>query len=152
MPVETYETLFLLDSTKVSNDAEAVKNTLHHIIECFGGQVTISRPWDYNHKLTYPIRKSKKGAFHIVYYTLDSLKQIQMEREFKLAPDLILRHMTLNIDPKWADTVLGVARDDAGTGFAVRGMQEESGDGTMSFGDGDGERRRGRPEAAEKPE
>ena len=33
MPIATYETLFLLDSTKVSSDAEAVKTQLHHILE-----------------------------------------------------------------------------------------------------------------------
>lgn len=139
MPVVTYETLFLLDSNKVSSDAEGAKSTLHHVIERVGGQVVVSRPWDYNHKLTYPIRKSKKGAFHIIYYTLESRKQSELDREFKLNPELILRHLTINIDPKWLETVMGVARDDHGSGFAVRGMHEEgTGDGSGSMGLGDG--------------
>ena len=70
MPKANYETLFLLDSTKVSSDAEAVKAQLHHILERHGGAIEVSRPWDYNHKLSYPIEKQKKGSFHIVYYTL----------------------------------------------------------------------------------
>lgn len=165
MPVVTYETLFLLDPNKVSSDADGAKNTIHHIIERVGGQIVISRPWDYNHKLTYPIRKSKKGAFHIIYYTLESRKQDALEVELRLNPDLILRHMTLNIDPKWADLILGVARDDHGTGFAVRGMHEEGtpGDGSMGGMGGEGGEggepvgaggpRRGRRfEGSEKPE
>jgi small subunit ribosomal protein S6 len=127
MPVITYETLFLLDSTKVTADAEGVKGQIHHILERHGGHVIISRPWDYNHKLAYPIRKQKKGAFHVIYYTMDSLKQKELERDFALAAEgVILRSMTLRIDPKWQEAVLQVAREDAGNGFALRGMHEEA--------------------------
>jgi ribosomal protein S6 len=51
MPVQTYETLLLLDPTKVSADADGVKQQVHHILERHGAEVLISRPWDYNHKL-----------------------------------------------------------------------------------------------------
>ena len=40
MPIATYETLFLLDSTKVSSDAEAVKAQLHHILERHAGHAS----------------------------------------------------------------------------------------------------------------
>jgi small subunit ribosomal protein S6 len=126
MPVATYETMFLLDSNKVSTDAEAAKQQVHHLLERHGGQVIISRPWDYNHKLSYPISKQKKGAFHIIYYTMESTHQAALERDFALAEGLILRLLTLKLDPKWQEAILGVARDDAGNGFAVRGMQEEA--------------------------
>ncbi len=170
MPLNTYETLFLVDSTKVSNDADGVRNTLHALLEKFGGTVLVSRPWDYNHKLTYPIQKSKKGSFHIVYYTLDSLKQADLEKELRINRELVHRHMTLHVDPKWEEKVLGVAREDAGTGFAVRGMQEETeggmggsptgetagrgdrAEGGPPDGEGGGYRRGRRPEFAEKPE
>jgi small subunit ribosomal protein S6 len=138
MPKATYETLFLLDSTKVSSDAEAVKAQLHHILERHGGAIEVSRPWDYNHKLSYPIEKQKKGSFHIVYYTLESTKQSELENDFRLAPETILRHMTLKIDPKWYDIILGVAKEDGGNGFAVRGMQDEAAVTTDPSGLGDG--------------
>ena len=169
MPVVTYETMFLLDSTKVSSDAEGTKQQIHHLLERHGGQVVISRPWDYNHKLSYPISKQKKGAFHIIYYTMESTHQAALERDFALAEGLILRQLTLKIDPKWHDTILGVARDDAGNGFAVRGMQDEGGsgmgDGMMGMdgdmlglppreggGGGGGGRRPRRSEMADKPD
>jgi small subunit ribosomal protein S6 len=127
MPVVTYETLFLLDSTKVTADADAVKNQVHHILERHGGQIIISRPWDYNHKLAYPIKKQKKGAFHIVYYTMDSLKQAELEKDFRLSAEgVILRLITSRLDPKWQEAVLQVAREDTGNGFALRGMHEET--------------------------
>src|SRR6478609_9737024 len=101
MPTQTYETLFLLDPTKVSADADGVKNQLHALIERHGGHIEVSRPWDYNHKLAYPIGKSKKGSFHIVYYTFESTRQAELERDFQLQEGLILRQLTSKIDPKW---------------------------------------------------
>src|SRR5579872_5437440 len=126
MPVVTYETMFLLDSNKVTSDADGTKQQIHHLLERHGAQVIVSRPWDYNHKLSYSIGKQKKGAFHIIYYTMESTHQAALERDFALAEGLILRQLTLKIDPKWQDAILGVAKDDAGNGFAVRGMQEEA--------------------------
>ncbi len=125
MAIQTYETLFLLDPTKVSADAEGVKTTIHHIIERHGGHVEISRPWDYNHKLSYPIGKSKKGSFHIIYYTLESTKQAELERDFALQEGLILRQLTSKLDPKWKEEILKVAREDGSNGFALRGMMDE---------------------------
>jgi small subunit ribosomal protein S6 len=165
MPVQTYETLFLLDPTKVSADADGVKQQVHHLLERHGAQIQISRPWDYNHKLTYPINKQKKGAFHIIYYTLESTKQAELERDFALAEGLIFRQLTLRLDPKWQETILGVAREETGTAFALRGMQEEAtvttdpaaiggefggGGGGEMGGDRDGHRRPRRAEHAVK--
>jgi ribosomal protein S6 len=165
MPVQNYETLFLLDAAKVSSDAEGVKNQLHHLLERHGGQVLISREWNYNQKLAYPITKQKKGAFHIIYYTLESTKQAELERDFALAEGVILRQMTLKLDPKWQDAILGVARDEGGKEFAVRGMQDEAAvttdpaaiGGEPIAGEGEpagagGPRRGRRHEMAEKPE
>jgi small subunit ribosomal protein S6 len=168
MPVHQYETLFLLDATKVAADAEVVKQQLHHILERHGATIQISREWNYNQKLTYQIGKQKKGAFHIVYYTMESTNQAALERDIKLAEGVVLRQMTLNIDPKWQETILGIARDDHGKEFAVRGMQEEAAVTTdpaaigmdmpmgmgMDDGHGHGGPRRGgrRPEPSEKHE
>ena len=167
MPVNLYETLFLLDSTKLSADPDGVRGQLHATLERYGGEVAISRPWD-DRKLTYPIRKQKKGSFHIVYYRIESTKQADLERDFKLNESL-LRHLTMVIDPKWADAVMDVAHNDHGAAFAVRGMREEAapGDVTPNIGDNiptEGEavnaaiagrrppRREPAPAAAEKPE
>jgi small subunit ribosomal protein S6 len=175
MPVVTYETMFLLDSNKVSSDAEGTKNQLHHILERHGATIVISRPWDYSHKLSYAIGKQKKGAFHIIYYTMESTKQGELERDLALQEGLILRQLTLKVDPKWHDIILQVAREEHGNGFAVRGMKDEAavttdpnaigevgmgydeggghGHGGREGGGGGGGGRRGRrSEMAEKPD
>ncbi|AWM38797.1 30S ribosomal protein S6 [Gemmata obscuriglobus] len=165
MPIQTYETLFLLDPTKVSSDAEGVKQQLHTLIERHGGTIEVSRPWDYNHKLAYPIGKSKKGSFHIIYYTFESTKQANLENDFKLQEGLILRQLTSKIDPKWRAEMMKVAHEDQGNGFALRGMQDEQTvqtdpaaiGGESLLGEDGGLRdggppRRGRRDMAEKPE
>jgi len=126
MPVVTYETMFLLDANKVTADADGTKNQIHHILERHGGAVVISRPWDYNHKLAYTISKQKKGAFHIIYYTMESTHQAALESDLALQEGLILRQLTLKVDPKWSEIILQVAREDTGNGFAVRGMKDEA--------------------------
>ena len=137
MPVETYETLFLLDSTKLSADPDGVRGHLHGTLERYGGEVLVSRPWD-DRKLAYPIQKQKKGAYHIVYYRIESVKQADIERDLKLN-ETILRHMTLHVDPKWAETILDVARNDTAAGFALRGMQEEAGPDNVTPNLGEGQ-------------
>lgn len=168
MPVATYETMFLLDPNKASTDAEGTKQQIHHILERHGATIVVSRPWDYNHKLSYPIGKQKKGAFHIIYYTMESTRQKELESDFALQEGLVLRSLTLKIDPKWNEAILQVARDDGSNGFALRGMQDEAtvqtdpaaigGEGIPMGGDAGGAPReggpprRGRREMAEKPE
>lgn len=126
MAKQVYETLFLLDPTKVSPDADGVKTQLHALIERHGGVIDISRPWDYNHKLSYPIEKQKKGSFHIVYFTAESTKIVELERDFALQEGLILRQLTTKLEPKWKEEILKVAREEQGNAFALRGMQEEA--------------------------
>lgn len=126
MPVNTYETLFLLDPTKLAADGDAVRNQVHHILERHGAQIVVAREWNYNHKLAYPIEKQKKGAYHIVYYTMESTNQIGLEADFRLAEGVILRQMTIKVDPKWHDEVMNVAQNEAGKEFAIRGMRDET--------------------------
>ncbi|MBA2226290.1 MAG: 30S ribosomal protein S6 [Thermogemmata sp.] len=125
MPVNTYETMLLLDPTKVSTDSEGVLKHLHALWERHEAKILVSRPWDYNHKLAYPIRKFKKGAYHVIYYQQDSQKQRELDRDIKLQEGLVLRHLTIRLHPKWVDAMLNVAREDHSTAFALRGMRED---------------------------
>lgn len=125
MPTRLYETMFVLDSTKVATDPEAARTTLHTAIEKHGGEVVVSRPWDENRKLAYPIKKQKKGYYQIVYYKFESTKQRELERDFQLI-EIILRQMTHAIEPKWEEVMLDIAKNDTTMSFAHRGMQDET--------------------------
>lgn len=164
MATTLYETLFALDITKVSVDLEGAKTQLNHLVEKYGGEILVARPWDENGKLAYPIQKQKKAYFYILYYRLDSLKQGELEVDFKINEN-ILRYLTSRIDPKLADIMLDIARNETGIRFAYKTMKDDSqptGEGIVSNDPlvrGELEAppvapRRGRrsAEAAEKPE
>jgi len=130
MPVQLYETRFLLDSAKLAADPDNIRGQLVHGLEKFHAEVLVSRPWD-DRKLSYPIHKQKKGSYHIVYYRMESTKQDEYERDLRLNENL-LRHLTLVIDKKWADAAMDVARNDTAAAFAIRGMQEEVAPGDIN--------------------
>jgi small subunit ribosomal protein S6 len=126
MPIELYETMYVLDAGKMSSEADAVKAALHTAIEKQGGEIVVSRPWNENQKLAYPIKKQKKGYFHIVYYKMESTKQAAMEADLRLsATEYLLRHLTSHVDPRYADVMLQIAREEQGSAFALRGMKDE---------------------------
>lgn len=133
MANELYETLYAFDATRMSSEGDAIRSALRHNLEKYGAEILVERPWDENGKLAYPIRKQKKAYFHIVYYRMESTKQSELEGDLRLNENL-LRHMTIHIDPKWADTVMEAARND-GSRFAIKGMQDDSaalGEGIIS--------------------
>ncbi|MGL6097642.1 MAG: 30S ribosomal protein S6 [Fimbriiglobus sp.] len=131
MPSRLYETLFILDSTKVATDGDAARATVHGVLERYGAEIVVTRPWDENRKLAYPIKKQKKGYYLAVYYRADSLKQADMERDFRIT-EVLLRHMTSAVDPKWEETFLEMARNDTAPAFAIRGMTDEAAPGDVT--------------------
>jgi small subunit ribosomal protein S6 len=128
-----YETLYAFDATRMSSEGDAIKLALRHNLEKYGAEIVVERPWDENGKLAYPINKQKKAYFYIVYYKMESTKQGELEADLRLNENLI-RHMTINVDPKWADQVLETARSESSR-FALKGMQDDSaalGEGIIS--------------------
>lgn len=133
MSIELYETLYAFDSTRMSTEGDAIRLALRNNLEKYGAEIIIERPWDENGKLAYPINKQKKAYFYIVYYKMESTKQNELEADLRLNENL-LRHMTIHVDPKWAETVLDTARNE-GSRFAIKGMQDDSaalGEGIIS--------------------
>lgn len=133
MPVALYESMFALDSTKVSADGDAARASITGTLEKYGAELIVARPWDENGKLAYPINKQKKAYFFIVYYKLESTKQAEVEQDLRINENL-LRHLTSAIDPKWADTMLEIAKTESGR-FAHKGMQDDAaptGEGIIS--------------------
>src|SRR5262245_53530955 len=136
MPVELYETMFLLDSAKLAAEPDAVRNHLIATLQKHGAEVLVQRPWD-DRKLAYPIKKQKKGSYYVVYYRLESRKQHDVDRDLKLN-ESILRYLPANVDTKWAEAVMDVAQHDTAAAFAIRGMQDETApmDVTPNLGEG----------------
>jgi small subunit ribosomal protein S6 len=110
MPVNVYECLYLLDATKVAGNIEAAKTSLHTTLEKHKAEILASRPWD-ERKLAYPVKNQKKGLYYLIYFKADSQALIGMEQDYALN-ETILRMLVLNIEPKWVDPMLAVAKDE----------------------------------------
>src|SRR5947209_5589757 len=125
MPANVYECMFLLDTNKVAGDVPAAAQQLHAILERNNAEILASRPWD-ERRLAYPIRNHKKGLYYLTYFRSEGKNLINIERDCALN-ELILRQLTLRVDPKLVDTMLTLARDEHA--LALHSIAEEGGEG-----------------------
>jgi small subunit ribosomal protein S6 len=146
MAANVYECMFLLDTNKVAGDAHAAAKQLHAVLEKNHAEVLASRSWD-ERRLAYPIKGHKKGLYYLIYFRTEGNNLAPIENDFSLMRDLVLRTLTLNIDPKLVDAMLNMARDEHA--FALATVNEPPEDeallGTPAGGGGGGERDGERP-------
>ncbi|QDU63759.1 30S ribosomal protein S6 [Planctomycetes bacterium Pan216] len=119
MAVNIYECLFLIEPNKASSDWDNSMATANGMIERHGGEILFSRHWG-EPKLAYPIKKFRKGGYLLTYFRSDSQGIPKMEADFRLAVDLILRHMVVKLHPSIADRILaqlhGTHSEEEGSG------------------------------------
>jgi small subunit ribosomal protein S6 len=106
-----YETLFLLDSNHYSRDPGGASAAVNALVEDAGGTVLASRLWQ-EQKLAYPINGHQKGTYWLTYAELDGEKLTEMNRACQLN-DLVLRHLTLKVEPRLVAPMLAHARGEA---------------------------------------
>src|SRR5262249_15443337 len=123
MPANVYECMFLLDTNKVAGDVHAAAQQLHGVLERNNAEILASRPWD-ERRLSYPIKNHKKGLYYLTYFRTEGKNLINIERDCALN-ELILRQLTLRVDPKLVDTMLTLARDEHA--LALQSITEEGG-------------------------
>jgi small subunit ribosomal protein S6 len=117
--------MFLLDPNKISGDIPAAAQQLHAVLERHGAEVLASRQWD-ERRLAYPIKGHKKGLYYLTYFRTEGKNLPDIGRDFALN-EMILRTLTLCIDPKLADTMLALARDEHA--MALQSVPDVAGEG-----------------------
>jgi len=143
MPANVYECMFLLDTNKVAGDVPAAAKLLHGVLEKNHSEILASRPWN-EQRLAYPIKGHKKGLYYLVYFRTEGQNLVTIQNDFSLMPELVLRSLTLHIDPKLVDAMLAMARDEHAV--ALQTVTAPPEDELMEGGgDGDGERPRRAP-------
>jgi small subunit ribosomal protein S6 len=150
MPTNVYEALIMLDTSKVAGDLPAAQAQLHAIMERNKVEVLASRPWD-ERRLAYPIRGQKKALYYLLYFRATGEHLTGIEHDLKLN-EMVMRAMTLRIEPKLEETMLSLARDPHA--LALQAVVEEPDDFTGGGGrdrDRDRGERRGPPPAAAAP-
>jgi small subunit ribosomal protein S6 len=110
MAANTYECMFLLDTTKVAGDVPAAAKQLEGLLSKNQAEILASRQWD-ERRLAYPIKGHKKGLYYLAYFRSEGKNLANIERECALN-EMILRQLFIRVHPKLADTMLTLARDE----------------------------------------
>ena len=118
MSVNFYEGMFILDTALYARDPEAAPKKIEAAITENGGEIAVSRIFD-ERKLAYPIKGQRKGVYWLVYFRLEGVKLIEVERLFKLIEGN-LRHMVIKHDNRMADAMI----ENAKTGNFIQAHDE----------------------------
>lgn len=110
MAERTYEGLFILDSDKFARDQEEISNQIAQTIESLGGTIKVSRLWEEK-RLAYPIDQHKRGTYWLVYFTMDTDKMKDLNRQFTINGNVI-RHLIIRIDPRLVEPLVEHALND----------------------------------------
>ena len=109
MAENTYEGLFILDANKFARDRENLAHEVEEIITTLGGTVKVSRLWE-ERRLAYAIKGHRKGAYWLIYFTLDTQSLTQLNRQCDLHEG-VLRQMVLKIHPRLVEPILSHASE-----------------------------------------
>jgi small subunit ribosomal protein S6 len=101
LPVNTYEGMFLLDSTKAAAGWDDTVKQVHDILTKHHSEIVASRQWD-ERRLAYPVEGHKKGTYLLTYFRTGGEQLKEIVADCKLS-DVILRELVLKVPPKLAD-------------------------------------------------
>ena len=107
MPVNTYEGMFLLDSSKVAVSWEETEKHVHSILKKHHSEIVASRQWD-ERRLAYPVDGHKKGTYLLAYFRVDGSKVHDIVADCRLS-DVVLRELILKVHPKLAEHLVNQA-------------------------------------------
>jgi small subunit ribosomal protein S6 len=82
-----YEAMFLLPASATAELDASIKNVTG-IIERHGGKIIVIKKWD-ERKLTYEIKKQKRGLYIIAYFTAPGTAVGAIERDVNLSEDIV---------------------------------------------------------------
>jgi len=109
MAMRSYEAMFLLDTGKMAGDLNKAADTLAQIVTKHGGEVVVHRVWD-ERRLAYPVKKQRKALYYLMSLKAIGSAITAIEADLKLQ-EFVIRSMFLVIDPKFAESMVAVARD-----------------------------------------
>ncbi|MGE3819811.1 MAG: 30S ribosomal protein S6 [Isosphaeraceae bacterium] len=107
MPVNTYEAMFLLDSSKAAVSWDDTVKHVHDILAKHNAEIVASRQWD-ERRLAYAVEGHKKGTYLLTYFKTEGANLKEIEADCRLS-DVILRDLILRVHPKLIDHLMNQA-------------------------------------------
>ncbi len=126
MPVNTYEGMFVLDSSKVAVSWDEAVKHVHDILGKHNAEVVASRQWD-ERRLAYPVDGHKKGTYFLAFFRVDGESIREIEADCKLS-EVVLRDLILKVHPKLADLTISQAMTSTPGHDGEDGPREEEDD------------------------
>lgn len=93
-----YENLVIVKPTLTEEEIQSTIAAIEEVITSNGGEI-VARDAMGMRKLAYPIEKSPRGYFHVVYYMIKPSAIAEIERRFRINEEL-LRFVTIKYDSK----------------------------------------------------
>ncbi len=91
-----YENLVIVKPTLTAEEIQVTMNTVEELITSNGGVIAASSAMGMK-KLAYPINKSERGYYHVIYYTIAPSAISEIERRFRIN-EALLRFVTIKYD------------------------------------------------------
>jgi len=93
-----YENLVIVKPTLTAEEIQAGVAAIEEVITSNGGEIAATNAMGMR-KLAYPINKSERGYYHVIYYAAEPASIAEIERRFRINED-ILRFVTIKYDSK----------------------------------------------------
>jgi small subunit ribosomal protein S6 len=126
LAVNTYEGMFLLDSTKVAVSWDESVKHVHDILTKHQSEIVASRQWD-ERRLSYPVNGHKKGTYLLTYFKTDGATLKDIVADCHLS-DYVLRELILKVHPKLVDHLVNQAMTSTPNADSEEGGREEDHD------------------------
>ncbi|WP_165232375.1 30S ribosomal protein S6 [Aquisphaera insulae] len=126
MAVQTYEGMFLLDSTKAAAAWDDTVKHVHDILTKHSSEIVASRQWD-ERRLAYAVEGHKKGTYLLTYFKTDGSHLKEIVADCHLS-DLILRELILKVPTKLEEHLVNQAMTSNPNVDAEEGGDEDGDD------------------------
>lgn len=142
MPANTYEGMFLLDSTKAAVSWDDSVRQVHDILAKHQAEIVASRHWD-ERRLAYAVEGHKKGSYLLTFFRAEGARIKEIEADCRLS-DLVLRDLILKVHPKLVEARVNQAMTSTPGEGEDAPPRERERDRDRDDEDGDRPRRRRR--------
>ena len=95
IPKATYEALFLFPQS-ANVDLKGTVESIKDVLKRNGAEIIALKKWG-DRQLAYPIKKQKRGAYILCYFSSPTDKLTPIDRAFNLS-ETLLRHMIVRAD------------------------------------------------------
>ena len=94
--MRNYENLVIVKPTLTAEEIQESLKAIEEVITSNGGVIATTDSMGMR-KLAYPINKSERGFFHVIYYSAEPSIISEIERRFRINEEL-LRFVTIKYD------------------------------------------------------